>query len=483
MEYKHNTKKELIRKIEALKEEIEELRGSQEELSAVLQNAPLMMILVDEQRIAHQVNHAAEKFIGRGQQEMIGKRGGEALRCLHSLDSPKGCGFGPYCEQCRVRRAVLDTSHTGKDRYQVEAILPFVKGEKKEERHLLVSTTLLSVRGEKRVLVCIEDVTKKKRAEKEYRNLVENAHEVILVVQDGVIKFANKKVEGIGGYTREELSSAPFTEFVHPADRETVRQNYFKRLKGEKVPLVYSFRVITKDGDTRWLEISAVKINWRGESATLNFLTDVTQRKKAQQELEESLTRLRKVLSGCVQVVRSTVEKKDPYTGRHQQRVADLARAIATEMGLSKDRIEGIRTAASIHDIGKIMIPAEILTKPTQLTNLEFSMIKRHPEIGYEILKDIDFSWPVAKIILQHHEKLDGSGYPRGLRGDKIILEAKILAVADVVEAMSSHRPYRPAHSLKDALAEIEKNKGRLYDARVVDTCVKIFRESKFQFK
>ena len=182
-----------------------------------------------------------------------------------------------------------------------------------------------------------------------------------------------------------------------------------------------------------------------------------------------------------IKVLVSAVEAKDPYTTGHQLRSADLARAIATEMGLSSENIDGIRMASSVHDIGKISVPSEILTKPTKLTNIEFSMIKEHSQIGYNLLKDVESPWPLAQIVYQHHERMNGSGYPRHLKGDEIILAARIMAVADVVESMASHRPYRPSLGIDTALAEIEKNKGILYDEAVGDACLKLFREKAYQ--
>ncbi|MBN1413258.1 MAG: substrate-binding domain-containing protein [Spirochaetales bacterium] len=195
------------------------------------------------------------------------------------------------------------------------------------------------------------------------------------------------------------------------------------------------------------------------------------------------IKKLRQTMGGIIYVMVQTIESRDPYTAGHQKQVADLARCIAQEMHLPAEKIEGIRIAASIHDIGKISIPAEILSKPSLLSEPEFNLIKTHAKSGFEILKNIDFLWPVAEIVYQHHEKINGSGYPRGLTGDKMLIEAKILAVADVVEAMSSHRPYRPALGVEKALNEIEKNKGILFDANVVDACVYLFREKGFQFK
>jgi len=199
------------------------------------------------------------------------------------------------------------------------------------------------------------------------------------------------------------------------------------------------------------------------------------------QKLEEALQNLRNTMGGIILAMSSVVESRDPYTAGHQQRVADLARAIASEMDLPAHQIDGIRMAAAIHDLGKMAVPAEILSKPTTLKKAEFELIQDHPQAGYEILKDIVFPWPIARIILEHHEKMDGSGYPNGLVGENILLESKIITVADVVEAMASHRPYRPALGIDAALAEIEKNKGTLYDTDAVDACLRLFREKGFK--
>ena len=184
-----------------------------------------------------------------------------------------------------------------------------------------------------------------------------------------------------------------------------------------------------------------------------------------------------------VQAMSLTVEARDPYTAGHQRRVADLARAIATEMGLLEDQVDGIRMAGLIHDLGKMSVPGEILNRPGLLNELEFKMIKFHVQIGYDILKGIDFPWPVARIALAHHERIDGSGYPNRLKGEEILLEARILAVADVVEAMSSHRPYRAALGIDKALNEISKNRSILYDPEAADACLRVFLEKGYKFK
>jgi putative nucleotidyltransferase with HDIG domain len=201
------------------------------------------------------------------------------------------------------------------------------------------------------------------------------------------------------------------------------------------------------------------------------------------ENLKESLDQLRRAVQTTIQVLVLAVETKDPYTAGHQKRTTNLARAMAREMGIPPEQIEGIRMAGMIHDIGKISLPTEILSKPTKLTAIEYSLIKEHARQGYEILKDVQSSWPLAEMVYQHHERMNGSGYPRGFKEDEILIEARILAVADVVESMASHRPYRPALGLDAALAEIEKNKDVLYDTNVAETCVRLFRDKGFQFE
>ena len=208
---------------------------------------------------------------------------------------------------------------------------------------------------------------------------------------------------------------------------------------------------------------------------------EITERKQVAAQLEDTLENLRKSLNTTIQVLMSAIETRDAYTAGHQARSADLARAIATEMGLPHDKIEAIRMAGTIHDIGKLSIPAEILSKPTKLSEIEFALIKEHAKKGFEMLKDVESPWPLAEIVHQHHERMDGSGYPKRIKGEEILLEARILAVADVVEAMASHRPYRPGLGIDAALNEIEKNRGIFYDNAAVDACLMLFREKGFQ--
>jgi putative nucleotidyltransferase with HDIG domain len=196
--------------------------------------------------------------------------------------------------------------------------------------------------------------------------------------------------------------------------------------------------------------------------------------------LQASMRKLESAMSGIVRAIAHTVETRDPYTAGHQRRVAGLAAAIAETVGLPSERVDAVRMAATIHDLGKIAVPAEILSKPSRLTANEFNLIKEHPQVGFDILKDIDFPYPIATIVFEHHEKMDGSGYPRGVTGQEILPESRILTVADVVEAMASHRPYRPGLGIDKALEEIERNRGKFYDPDMAAACLRLFREKGY---
>ena len=234
-----------------------------------------------------------------------------------------------------------------------------------------------------------------------------------------------------------------------------------------------------------WFQVSISPLKSpRGRPKGVAYhISDITEHKQTEEELRQSFKKSQRILEETLGALVAAIEIRDPYTANHQRRVAQLACAIAKEMGLSEKQIGGIYRAGLIHDIGKINVPAEILSKPGSLTKVEFAMIKTHPQVGYDILKTIEFPWPVAQIVLQHHERMDGSGYPRGSALDNILLEAKILSVADVVEAMSSRRPYRPAHGIEEALLEISRKEGTLYDPEVVHTCVKLFTGKGFKFR
>jgi PAS domain S-box-containing protein/putative nucleotidyltransferase with HDIG domain len=321
-----------------------------------------------------------------------------------------------------------------------------------------------------------------KASEERYSLVLKNCNQAICVAQDGVFKFVSPKATEISGYSEKELTSRPFITLVHPDDQETVFKYHMERISGKYVPPVYSFRIVDKENNIKWIEINAVAISWENKPATLNFLSDITERKQAVEKVQQSYQRLQATMQGTIKVMSSIVELRDPYTAGHQFRVTKLACRIAEIMGLPSEQIDGLRAAGLVHDIGKIYVPTEILSKPGQLSDTELTMIKAHPKVGYDILKQIEFPWPVADIVLQHHERLNGTGYPSGLSGDDILIEARILAVADVIEATASHRPYRAGLGIDSALEEISQAQGVLYDSKVVEACLTLFKSKGFSF-
>ena len=293
-------------------------------------------------------------------------------------------------------------------------------------------------------------------------------------------------IDGLLGYRPDEFPHTieAWEKIIHPDDHDRVMKALDAHVQQGK-PYREEYRIIKKDGlHGVWLDGGIVQKDQTGKTAVMiGAISDITERKQAEEKLRESLEQLRRAMQTTIQVLVMAVEIKDPYTAGHQRRMTSLARTMATEMGLPPEKIEGLRMAGVIHDIGKITLPTEILSKPTKLSGIELSLIREHVRLGYDILKDVESPWPLAEIVLQHHERMDGSGYPRGLKGEEILIEARILAVADVVEAMASHRPYRAALGLDAALEEIEKNRGLLYDSHAVDTCLRVFREKGYQLE
>lgn len=320
-----------------------------------------------------------------------------------------------------------------------------------------------------------------RESEKKYRELFDNARDVIVTFDlEGNVISVNKAVTEYG-FNKDDIVGKNILSFVAKKYRARLFEELARIARGN--PVEGEVELKTPKGE-KVIEYRGSPI--RRSKKVVGFqaiLRDVTESKRAEKELKQSLEKLRRALEGTVSALASAVEMRDPYTAGHQRKVTRLACTIAKEIGLPEEQIRGLRMAALVHDIGKLAIPSEVLSKPGRLTEPEFELIKSHPRVAYEILKGIDFPWPVAQIVLQHHERMDGSGYPLGLKSEEILLEARILAVADVVEAVASHRPYRPALGIDKALEEIAKKKGVLYDAKVVDACLKLFTEKGFKFK
>jgi PAS domain S-box-containing protein/putative nucleotidyltransferase with HDIG domain len=342
---------------------------------------------------------------------------------------------------------------------------------------------------EKAILSVARDITERKEAErallreKNFSAAVMNSSPGLLFVFDdkGNIIQWNRNAEKVTGYSAKEISKMNVLDFVAKEEQKTAAeamQEVFT--KGQSS---IEIKILSKPGKKTLFHITGLRTKFENTICVVCTGIDITERKQVEQALQNSYHKLRESLIATVNTLASTVEMKDPYTAGHQRRVTMLACAIAEEMGLTEEQFDGLRMAGLIHDIGKINVPAEILNRSGRISDTEFNIIKTHPQVGYNVLKDIEFPWPVAQIVLQHHERLDGSGYPQGLKKEEIMLEARILAVADVVEAMASHRPYRPAHSIAVALEKITKNRGIIYDPEVVDTCARVFTEKGFTFE
>jgi PAS domain S-box-containing protein/putative nucleotidyltransferase with HDIG domain len=328
------------------------------------------------------------------------------------------------------------------------------------------------------------DITEKslRDSEEKHRILFDSAGDAIFVFNMEAQTLAvNPLACERLGYTHAELMSMTIGQVDSPA--ETLNALDRMARLTEHGHLAFETVHQRKDGSLIPTDVIARRIDWGGQPAIMSICRDITQRKRAEEELKATFEKLRKSLAGTIQALSSTVETRDPYTAGHQRRVSNLAKTIAQEMGLPNDTVDTIRIAGIIHDIGKISVPAEILSKPGRISDIEMSLIKVHSQSGYDILKDVGLPYPIAEMVLHHHERLDGSGYPQGLKGDQILLEAQIVSVADVVEAISSTRPYRPALGIDVALQEIEKNKGILYNEKVVEVCIKLFREKGFVFE
>jgi PAS domain S-box-containing protein len=323
----------------------------------------------------------------------------------------------------------------------------------------------------------IEELT---LSERRFRSLIELSPIGIYTTVRGKIVYANPRLEEILGYHFQELHGKEFSEFILPEDLPIAAMAK-EHLEKNNYTGNYTLKCRHKDGFIVELGIQQVMAEFEGAESVLSMAQDIGERVRANAEIERYVKLMEHATEATLEAVSIIVEQRDPYTAGHEKRVGILAADIGKAMQLSEHTVEGLRLTGIVHDVGKIGIPAEILAKPSRLTSIEMALIREHAQAGYNILKNINFPWPIAEVVYQHHERIDGSGYPRGLKGEEILLEARIMAVADVVESMTSHRPYRPGLGMAAALFEIQKNRGTLYDENVVDTCLKMFNDDNYQ--
>jgi PAS domain S-box-containing protein len=339
------------------------------------------------------------------------------------------------------------------------------------------------------LLGIFRDVTQRKEAARElvesearFRGLVDQSIAGICIIQEGKFVYVNPRFAEIFGYgSAEEMIAQGHESVVAEEDRNMVATRMRGHIEGELASSSFNFAGLRKDGTMIDVGMHGTRAIHAGRPAIIGLAQDISEKKRAEEQIGRYVKQLQTALMRTVDVATTLSEMRDPYTAGHERRVGEIAAAIGAELGFNEQRIEGLRVAGHLHDVGKMTVPSEILSKPGKLTPIEFQLIQGHPQSSYEVLKDVEFPWPVAEVALQHHERMDGSGYPQGLKGEAILLEARIMAVADVMEAMSSHRPYRPGLGIDKALAEIERGRGSAYDPAVADACLRLFRERGYR--
>ncbi len=438
----------------------------------LIESSPIGIVTYNAAGGVISVNTAAAKITGGTVTQL-------AAQNFREIESWKSSGLLSLAEQALATNRITDkeihipSTTYGKEVWIRARLVPF---EFRSERHLLALLSDISERHE------VEQALAEAQAT--YRALVETQPLVgIFLMDEKEVLYRNPRTLEIFGYQPGELVGQPFSVHVMDEDWPAVERAVRAVFSGE-IPIgVAEFRGRRKDGSEVRISAHGTLGCRNGKPMLIGVILDVTEQRHAEQQIKLHVAQLEAAFMHTVEVATTLSEMRDPYTAGHERRVAEIAVAIGAELGFDAQRLQGMRIAGSLHDVGKISIPSEILSKPGKLTDIEYLMVKGHPQAGYEILKSVEFPWPVAQVALQHHERMDGSGYPQGLKGEEILFEARIMSVADVVEAMSSHRPYRAGLGIDKALAEIERGRGSAYDPVVVDACLKLFRENGYELR
>ncbi len=397
------------------------------------------------------------------------KRDEYANRFVHMEDLPIFYGH------MKSNKAITDSEHR-------------IIRDDGEVRHILVQMRVVhDAHGSiTRIFGANQDITDRKRMEEKLRE-TEERFGLFMEYNPVYVFFKDENMRTLQlSKNFEDMLERPLSDLIGKTAYDLFPHDLAELMIKNDLKVLNENKVVEFEEDRDGRHYTTVEfpiIREKKPPLLAGFTIDVTEQEHSKLAIAESMEKLRTLMGSVINVVIMAVEVRDPYTAGHQKRVSVLARAIATEMKLPPEQTDGIRMAGSIHDLGKISIPAEILSSPRKLSDIEFSLIKTHPQVGFSILKDIDFPWHIADIVLQHHERLDGSGYPDGLKNGDILLEARIITIADVVEAVASHRPYRPALGIDIALAEIDRNKGVLYDPEATDACLRLFREKGFKLQ
>jgi PAS domain S-box-containing protein len=467
-------KAEFLARIDAmlrLRSAQEALRKSEASYRALTQTAADAIVIGDAQGNIRGWNTAAEKIFGYTEAEALGKP--------LTLLMPKRYQQGHEAGMHRMQEdATRDLAGKTVD----------LNGVTKAGTEFPVELSLSTWQTSEGVFFTgiIRDITQRKRnerllqeSEQRFRGLIEQSLTGIYITQNDAVVYANPRLEELLGYASGELVGIQTETIVMAQDRPILWAEQ-ERLRAGATSGSYELRALRKDGTVVEIGVQGSSYELNGKPATVGMAQDITEKKHAQGEIQRYVAQMETAFMSTVTVAMTLSEMRDPYTAGHERRVAEIAVAIGLELGFEANRQEGLRVAGYLHDVGKIAIPAEILAKPVRLNHWEFELVKGHAQAGCDVLKNLESPWPLAQVALQHHERIDGSGYPQGLKGDAILLEARIIAVADVVEAMASDRPYRPGLGIDKALAEIERGRGVAYDPVVADACLRLFREEGY---
>jgi PAS domain S-box-containing protein len=449
---------------------------SENGLRTFLENAPDGVYLSNLKGTFLYGNRKAEEITGYTRQELLGK----SFLNLKLL-SPK------YLAKALGSLAISALGKTtGPDEFELIT---------KDGNRIWVEISTAPIRrnGQASVIGFVRDINARKLSEEQTRSLKEHLQiqidrmPIALIDWDTDFRVRswNPAAEKMFGFSKQEAIGRHPYDIIVPKETQSLIDDIWGRLlKGDSTASSTNEN-LTKEGKTIICKWSNTPLRSMDHTivGVLSMVEDITDHTRAEENLRQSYVRLQNTLDSFISAMTATIGKRDPYTSGHQYRVAQLARAITFEQGFSEEKAKAIYTAGLLHDIGKIGIPSDILSKPGKLNEIEYDLIKTHSQIGFDVLQKFDFQFPLAEWVLQHHERLNGSGYPKGLKSDEICLEAKILAVADVVESKISHHPYRPACSIGKALNEIESESGILYDPAAVSACVRLFKEKHFELK
>ena len=459
----------------------EELRESEKRYRALFRNTGAATCILEADATISLVNEQAEELSGYSKEEIEGEMKWTEFVADEDLERMK---------EYHERR--LKDPGAAPRQYEFKFLT-----RSGESRDVLV--TIGTIEGTKKSIASLVDITERKKAVEAERRMAQRIKAGLragnlawweMEFPSGAVTFNDKKAEMLG-YSPERFQTyEDFTELLHPEDHEETMGAMRDHLEGEAENYEVEYRLETRKGNYKWFrdvgritETGKDKGEDEDSVRVVGIVQDITERKEARKKLEESEAKLRQSFVELAETTSRVLGVRDPYTQRHEQRVAQLAREVGGRMGLGEDRLLGLYLGGVLHDIGKIAIPETILTKPGELSEIEWKMIHSHPKVGYdEILEGTDFSWPVAEMTLHHHERLDGSGYPDGLEGDELSLEVRILGAVDVVEAMSTRRPYREARSKEQVLSVLKEEKGDKLDSRVVDILLEMIDEGEIEF-